>query len=271
MGFMILTDVGHIALAESIMAQDMHLAWGDLPPYLPAPANLNGVAGASGVLPASSYTYQVTAINPEGETTPSTPVTVVTGSNGSAALNWQAVSGATGYNIYGRTSDNLKLIGSTNAATLTFTDTGVATLGTASPPLTNTTSAGQWTNAPANPKAAHYQLYNELGRRKVLLKKYVNPDDQGEYVTSQGRWSESLVPTKHIFVQVSFDLTDAATNTIYQFGLFLSTVPTPGNENQYYLTPAMIANPGIMLALENTPPIFRNASTREVHEIVMTF
>ncbi len=69
MGFMILTESGHIAIATAIKDQIMFLAWGDLPPYLNTPTGLT-ITTAVGNLAPSTYRYKVTALGPAGETLP---------------------------------------------------------------------------------------------------------------------------------------------------------------------------------------------------------
>ena len=58
-------------------------------------------SGTGGTIAAGTYRYYVTAINANGETTISNEQTAVTtGSTSSVAVNWIAVTGATGYRIY---------------------------------------------------------------------------------------------------------------------------------------------------------------------------
>jgi hypothetical protein len=105
---------------------------------IPAPSGLGATPSATGgSLATGTYTYEVTATNADGETTPSSSVNAsVTGPTGSVSLLWSAVTGATGYNVYGNEgSGSVGLIGS--AATTSFVDTG-STPG-ASPPTSNTT------------------------------------------------------------------------------------------------------------------------------------
>jgi hypothetical protein len=114
----------------------------DLGVTLAAPADLavQG-AGTGGTLAAGTYFWVVTAINANGETVKSNEVqTTVTGSTSSAKLTWQAVTNATGYNVYRGTSttNENKLITTINSgSTITYTDTGTAGT-TVSPPTTNT-------------------------------------------------------------------------------------------------------------------------------------
>ena len=81
----------------------------------------------------------VTALNANGETTGSAEISATTtGSTGSVALAWTAVTGATSYKVYRGTSAGLESIFYTTA-TASYTDIGGAsTVGTV--PTVNTTS-----------------------------------------------------------------------------------------------------------------------------------
>jgi hypothetical protein len=122
------------------------------PGYLSPAAGLVAIGlGTGGTLAATTYYYEVTAINAGGETTPSNEATVTTtGTTSKVTLDWMAAGsgnyGPTGYKIYrgntasgGSGSEN-KLIGTTAPSILTFTDTGFAG-STNSPPTFNTASA----------------------------------------------------------------------------------------------------------------------------------
>ncbi|QIG71445.1 structural protein [Rhizobium phage RHph_TM39] len=272
MAFMVLTNTGHVAIAKSIKDQQLYLAWGDIPPYMDPPtsgaATLSAVAGT---LPLGSYTYKVTCTTDAGETTGSSAIAFTLSSVGSSIkLTWSAVSGAKSYKVYGRTASNdYKYLVTVTAAE--WIDNGSVTVGTVSIPTVNTTSSALWTTSPPSPLLTYEGLYRELGRRKVMSVKYVKPDVNGAYVTNQGRWAESLTPTKYIYAYIAYDLTDAPNNTIYQYGIFIGTVPTAGNENKQYLIPSEVSDKGSLLSIENVSPIIRNSSTREFYEIVMTF
>src|SRR5579871_1666182 len=60
---------------------------------------------SGGTLAAATYYYKITALSLGGETTPSGEQSqVTTGSTSTVTVNWNAVTGATGYNIYRSTS-----------------------------------------------------------------------------------------------------------------------------------------------------------------------
>lgn len=124
-------------------------------PALPAPQNLVATpVGSGGTLAAGLKTYEVTAVNANGETTPSTAATCTTVLNGQATLTWQADGDSSGttYKVYGRVAGSLGLLATVGPfdddQTPTYTDTGAATPG-AVPPSSNTTGGpGSYTNLP---------------------------------------------------------------------------------------------------------------------------
>lgn len=119
-------------------------------------------SGTGGVLGAATYGYKVTAVNANGETTPSAEatVTVASGSTNENTVNWTASTGATGYKIYGRTSGGpWKFIAQVGAVT-TYVDTGVI-VPTYAPPTANTTDSG----------ATHTMIPNEAGIPSLTIEK----------------------------------------------------------------------------------------------------
>lgn len=76
--------------------------------YLLIPTGLAATgATTGGTLAAGTYFYKVTALNSNGETLPSSEVSVITtGTTSSVSLTWGAVTGATSYRIYRGTATN---------------------------------------------------------------------------------------------------------------------------------------------------------------------
>lgn len=91
-------------------------------------------AATGGTLGADTYSYKVTAINTnKGETLPCVAVTQLTsGSTSTVTLTWSAISGASGYRIYGRGDTDWKLLKEVTA--VTWTDDGSESQGTDEPP-----------------------------------------------------------------------------------------------------------------------------------------
>lgn len=102
---------------------------------LPSPVNAVHAAGA-GIIVAGTYYYRVSAINIYGETIPSVQTSITLGATGGVNVNWNKVTGATGYKVYGRTTGAQKLI-ATVGDVATYLDDGSVTPATAMP-TTNT-------------------------------------------------------------------------------------------------------------------------------------
>jgi hypothetical protein len=145
-----------VAFGDSVSAGE-----GDPAPSIPGPTGLLvATSDAGGTLRAGTYSYEVTAVEPGGETYGSPVVATITNAahsvtnRGSVTLTWNDVAGATSYNIYGRPPSNasslsntgvvngppsLGLIGSVDASTsetLSFADTGKTAPDMKQPPPT---------------------------------------------------------------------------------------------------------------------------------------
>lgn len=273
MSFMVLAESGHIALAKTVHDATLHFAWGTIPDAVAAPETLSASAVDGGTLNPATYTYVVTAANKFGETTASMAATatiVASASQQSIQLNWGASANAEKYIIYRQGTNSYDKIGESTSNT--FTDNGSTTPDSSvNPPTTNTTFPSAWTKPAPNPDPSLPDMYAEVGRRKILTKEYVKQDPNGTIETSEGKWSISDKPTKHLYLHVQFNYTDAPDDMIYQFAIFIGTVPTDGNENALYLTPDMIKEKGEMLGIENHTLIIRESTTREGHSVILTF
>jgi hypothetical protein len=95
-------------------------------------------ATGGGTLAAGTYYYRVTALNAQGETIASVETSqVTTGATSTVTVNWTAVTGATGYKIYGR-STGAELFMQTVGAVTTWIDTGSVTPAGALPTVNTT-------------------------------------------------------------------------------------------------------------------------------------
>lgn len=122
----------------------------------------------SGVLTPGTYSYRVSAINAVGETLASSQVShTISGTTG-IKITWGAVSGATGYKVYGRTAGSELLIASVGAAVLEYDDDGSLTPSGALPSA-NTTS-GIRVSWAAVTGATGYKVYGRGTGAETLLK-----------------------------------------------------------------------------------------------------
>lgn len=120
----------------------------------------------AGTLAPGTYYYRVSAINAVGETEASTETSHVLGGVGGVNVNWGAVSGATGYKIYGRTT-GAELLMDTVGAVTTWLDDGSITPSGALP-AENTTN-GLNVNWVAVDNAIGYKVYGrDTGAEELL-------------------------------------------------------------------------------------------------------
>jgi Phage tail sheath protein subtilisin-like domain len=99
-------------------------------------------SNTGGTLSNAAYSYRVSALGSAGESLASSSAAItISGmatATGSVTLTWPAVTGAIGYNVYGRIAgSSYGLLAVVGGGTLTFTDTGALTTNTAIQPLTS--------------------------------------------------------------------------------------------------------------------------------------
>lgn len=114
---------------------------------LSAPTLTAGTTNSSGgTFAAATYYWKITAITLVGETTGSAEVNKAVPVNGTQALSWTVVGGATGYKIYRGTSSNSQNVLVTtisSGATTSYLDTGSSS-GAATVPGSNTSGGGSF-------------------------------------------------------------------------------------------------------------------------------
>lgn len=120
-----------------------------------------------------------------------------------------------------------------------------------------------------NPNAT--ALVGELGRRKVLDKQWVLPDEAGDVWTHDGRFSVSTTPTNYLMCKASFEPDEAPTATIREYGLFGGTEVVAGlPPGQRYFPVAQVTNNGFPYAVRHVPAVTRNLGTRETFYFVIS-
>lgn len=119
-------------------AQFAFLTTVDAGTVIGAPVVTLGAASGGGTFAAGTYYWVVTAINSRGETIASNEVSATLTLDQQQVLNWGAVSGATGYNVYRGTASGLEnVLVTTTGAVTTYTDTGTAGTDNTEPPAAN--------------------------------------------------------------------------------------------------------------------------------------
>jgi hypothetical protein len=114
------------------------------------------------------YSYRVSAINSAGETLACAAVTFTPASNNAIAyISWSAVTGATGYKVYGRTSGSEGYL-ATVTGQVQYFDTGAATE-LQFVPSSNTTSGGVTVNWGAVTGATGYKVYGRSTGAELLM------------------------------------------------------------------------------------------------------
>lgn len=116
-------------------------------------------------------------------------------------------------------------------------------------------------------------LLAEVGRRRVVNKMFVVPDNEGEIVAESGQFSPSPenAPTNHVYLEVAFLPSEASDQSIREVGVFsqvVTQVGLPGG--QLYFTPSQVTQSGDMWTSKNLPTIVRNGTSRETFHFVIT-
>lgn len=115
-------------------------------------------------------------------------------------------------------------------------------------------------------------LLSLIGLRTAAYVQYCEPDVAGEIIVPTGRFSETVTPTKHLYMRFAFDFTDAPTSTIRELAVMVGTVTNPALPiGQMYFTPAQVVTPGLLLVVEHIQKFERSASVRQTFEFVVTF
>ena len=132
---------------------------------------------------------------------------------------------------------------------------------------------GAWLVPPPESSTAT-SLIAELGRRTATQWLFVVPAAVGSISVSSGKYNPSPgnAPTRHLFVSVDFDYTEAGSSVVREVAIFSDTVVQAGlPPGKAYFTPGEVTNPGLMVYSENLVPIFRNPQTTENFSVVITF
>lgn len=131
---------------------------------------------------------------------------------------------------------------------------------------------GLWTVNPPTETGLETGLRAEIARRALSQLSYVTPDPIGAILVSNGSFTVSATPTRHLYMRADFGYDEAIGASIREVGLFMGSVMVAGlPAGQKYFLPAQVADPGRMIMLKNYPVIYRFPDNRERFEFVMTF
>jgi hypothetical protein len=127
-----------------------------------------------------------------------------------------------------------------------------------------------WDITPVGVQPSAVALIDELGRIAPAVTGYCVPDSAGAIIAPTGRYTSAVSPTNYLHLRFDFDYSDAPTEHIREAGLFMGSVIANGlPDGTRYFTPAMVAAPGILLAVERFPAITRTVLARQVFEYVL--
>lgn len=134
------------------------------------------------------------------------------------------------------------------------------------------TGDASWGTSPPTPATSATALVAEIGRREVTEVRYCIPDAAGAIVVPNGQFTLTNTPSSNLYFKFFFEFGDAVGQTIREQAIFLNTVRNAGvSSSLAYLTPSQISNPGRMIVLQNSSPILREVTTRQLFEFVVTY
>lgn len=135
--------------------------------YLSGPPTGLALAEGTGTLGATTYYYRVSAITTAGETTACAEVGLAITATHGVDLTWNAVRGATGYRVYGRSTGAELFIAEVSGTTLAYTDSGSITPAGALP--TANTARIVTATDPVKPATATRSNVNDAASDTLLL------------------------------------------------------------------------------------------------------
>jgi hypothetical protein len=125
-----------------------------------------------------------------------------------------------------------------------------------------------WTNQPPDISPDITELNNEVCRRLVVEKNYIERNNYGEIDVDGIKFSLSNVPTKTILLKCRNLSSDVPDEVISQIGVYVGTKVKPEVVAPYFLTPDQITDKGFLLVSANISPIVRNEATAENRDII---
>ena len=110
-----------------------------------------------------------------------------------------------------------------------------------------------WGTIPDPPDYDANSLFDEVGRKKLTQAFFVHEDDNGDIQMPGGRiYSQSVTPTRHLFVRFLFNYGEGVNTLIREVGIFINTKVKEGlPASQTFFTPEQIDDPGTLLLLEH--------------------
>lgn len=133
------------------------------------------------------------------------------------------------------------------------------------------TGEDSWGDTPPAPDKATATLVNEVGRRQLTEWSFVVPDENGDIITTTGKFTRSNSAQPSVLLSFKYDYDNAPNDTIREVAVFINSQMIAGlPDGQRYFTPDQVADGGLMLSLEYLY-IPRTPSSRETLDMVITF
>lgn len=131
----------------------------------------------------------------------------------------------------------------------------------------------EWGSNPPAPTTNETDVLEEHGRKKVLYKEYVTPDEDGDIVGASGaKYSLSQTPTNYLYVKVTFEPDELPEITFREIGWFWGGTTDPElPPGQLVFIPEEVVTKGTILAVSRRAPVVRNPETRYTFHNVINF
>ena len=126
-------------------------------------------------------------------------------------------------------------------------------------------------NSAPFPNRFEADLIQEVGRRKILQKTYLEQHNDGPIVTPIASYRQTTTPTRTLMLSVTNEVTDAPNAKIYQLGVYADTVAQPAAKGKNWLLPDEIMDKGYLVVMANILPIQRNNATVESRQFIINF
>lgn len=128
-----------------------------------------------------------------------------------------------------------------------------------------------WENSPPNIDVNLKVLPNEICRRKILKKSFIEENPAGTISAAGKKWAKSDKPTKNLLLEVTHNPEDVPTAIIYSIGVYVGTKIKASSSQIDFLLPSDLENPGTLLVSQYIVPIIRNEATSESRQIIICF
>lgn len=115
-------------------------------------------------------------------------------------------------------------------------------------------------------------LIHPMGLRLFDTVAFCVADKKGDWVTPQGNFTPSELPTATLYLSCRFDFSDAVGEVIQEIGVFVGSEMVPDLPlGQRYFNRDQVHSFGTLLLIEHLTPLKRLSTTRELFNFVLQF